>query len=129
MIRHAFLVVLLTLGSASFAQDRLQPYLLIDNQEGSLAAGIASMHAALADSEFSMVGEYGPYENAHVIAITHPALLDAAGAEEFGGFGAVLRVGITAADGMVQRSVANPAYWGAALQIGDLAAVSAPGVA
>ena len=125
MIRYAFLAVILMLAKASFAQESLQPYRLIDNQEGSLAVSVTSIRATLADHGFTVVGEYGPYENAHVIAITHPALLEAAGAEEFGGFGAVLRVGVTAVDGMVQRSVANPAYWGAALHIGDLAAVSA----
>ncbi len=125
MIRQALLFILLTLAGVSFAQDRLQPYLLIDNQAGALAEAVAATQATLADSDFTVVGDYAPFDGAHVIAITHPALLDAAGAEEFGGFGAVLRVGITEVDGMVQRSVANPAYWGVALHIGELAPVSA----
>lgn len=120
----AFSSLFLTLAAPAFADDMLRPYVLIDQKPGTLATSTAQTLTALEDSAFDVVGQYTPYPGAAVIAVTHPALLDAASQTPFGGYAAVLRIGLTEVDGAVQRSYANPAYWGQALQVGELAAVS-----
>jgi hypothetical protein len=115
---------LFALAAPAFADDALRPYVLIDNQSGALSYGTAQTLAVLEDSDFEVVGQYTPYEGTTVIAVTHPALLDAAAQSPFGGYAAVLRISLTEIDGAVQRSYANPAYWGQALQVGELATVS-----
>jgi hypothetical protein len=82
-------------------------------------------YSALQGSAFEVLGQYSPYPGATVVAITHPALLQAASTKKFGGYAAVLRIGLTEVDGKIQRSYANPAYWGPALQVGSLETVSA----
>ncbi|EED31611.1 hypothetical protein NOR53_3601 [gamma proteobacterium NOR5-3] len=114
------LFLLLCLTFPTQAQESLRPYELVDTFTGSLAEATDSTRSALENSAFEVVGEYSPYAGATVIAITHPALLQAASEKEFGGYAAVLRMGLTEVDGKVQRSYANPGYWGPALQVGSL---------
>ncbi len=61
-------------------------------------------------SQFSLVGDFSPYENAHVFVLTHESLLNSAAQSEFGGYGAVIRVGVTATENGVQVSYVNPVY-------------------
>ena len=123
-LTRSIFALLFFAAPAAFADEALRPYVLIDQEPGTLPYGTAATVAALEDSDFEVVGQYTPYEGAVVLAVTHPALLDAAAATEFGGYAAVLRIGLTEVDGAVQRSYANPAYWGLAFQVGELAPVS-----
>jgi hypothetical protein len=122
-----FLILLapfLSLPNSARADDVLRPYILIDEQAAPLEEQATLTRSALTGGGFEVVGDYSPYPGARVIAFTHPALLEAAAQERFGGYAAVLRLGLTEVDGSVQRSYANPAYWGTALQVGSLDAVS-----
>lgn len=119
-----FLAFLFVAAATAFAEVPLRPYVLIDQEPGTLPYSAAATVKALEESDFEVVGQYTPYEGAVVLAVTHPALLDAAAKTEFGGYAAVLRIGLTEVNGAVQRSYANPAYWGRAFQVGELAPVS-----
>jgi hypothetical protein len=120
MLRTVFFVLyLLGVGEAA-AQDRLQPYLLFPAQADSLAAQVEITRKALQAGGFTLLGEYAPYDTAHVLAVTHPSLLSAAADTALGGYGAALRVSVTAVGDTLQLAAANPPYWGQALHIGDL---------
>ncbi len=123
-VSQFLLAAFLCLALPAMAQDELRPYVLIDEQSAGLEDAAAATRKALEGSNFVVVGDYSPYPGARVIAITHPELLKAAASGEFGGYAAVLRLGLTEADGKVQRSYANPEYWGTALQVGELTPVS-----
>lgn len=107
------------------AQDMLRPYELLDAPANTLGDATDMTYSALEQSAFEVLGQYSPYPGATVIAVTHPALLQAASTKEFGGYAAALRIGLTEVEGKVQRSYANPAYWGPAFQVGSLDKVSA----
>ncbi|PHR60251.1 MAG: hypothetical protein COA47_07575 [Robiginitomaculum sp.] len=90
-------------GSA-FADDAgLMPY-----QRGTAPA--AEVRSSLNAAGFEIVGEYSPYANAQIIAISNDALRSAAAESDFGGYGAALRVSITTVDGVDQIAYNNPAY-------------------
>ncbi len=119
----SLLGILCFVAAPAFADEPLRPYILVDREPGTLANSTAETVKALESSDFDVVGQYTPYPGTVVLAVTHPALLEAASQERFGGYAAVLRIGLSEVDGTVQRSYANPAYWGLALQVGDLAPV------
>ncbi|MFT4769096.1 MAG: hypothetical protein ACI8RN_002236 [Glaciecola sp.] len=109
---HILLSLCCCLALATQAQDELRPYRLIDTLAGTLNESTDRTRSALESSTFEILGEYSPYPGATVIVITHPALLAAASAKAFGGYAAVLRVGLSEVDGKVQRSHANSAIGG-----------------
>lgn len=121
----SLLLGLLVLAAPSIADDRLRPYLLLDRSTADAGATTATIRSRLEGSGFTVVGEYQPYEGATTMAVTHPALLQAAAdSGPFGGYGAVLRLAATTVDGETQVSIANPVYWGEALQVGDVSPVA-----
>jgi len=110
--------------SAQAGSD-MQPYVLASNAAGSVDAKVTEVKSALSGAGFEVVGDYAPYAGAHVVVATNAELKKVAGMSERGSFGAVVRVGITAADGKVQVSYTDPAYWAAAYRMkSDLAGVS-----
>ncbi|EAQ96742.1 hypothetical protein [Congregibacter litoralis] len=119
------LVLCLFFAPLAHAEEPLRPYVLVDSVEGSLDEQLEGMRDTLEKSDFEIVGEYRPYSGTAVLAITHPALLEAASTREFGAYAAVLRMGLSQVGEEVQRSYANPTYWGQAFQVGPLDAVSA----
>ena len=121
---HLLVIAFLCLPLVSHAEEPLRPYQLMKTIPGTLSENTEATRNALAASDFEIVGQYSPYPGSTVIVITHPVLLKAASAREFGGYAAVLRIGISEVNGKVQRSYANPAYWGTALQVGSLDSVS-----
>ncbi|WP_439105526.1 hypothetical protein [Congregibacter sp.] len=124
-LSRVLITLFVCIAPIASADDPLRPYQLIESMQGPLSEAVETTRAVLETSDFEVVGEYSPYPGATVIAITHPALLEAASSREFGGYAAVLRVGMTQVDDIVQRSYATPAYWGTALQVGSLDTVSA----
>ena len=79
----------------------------------------------LATGGFQVVGEYSPYEGAHVVVATNDELLKIAGQSEHGGYGAVVRVSVTENGDNVELAYANPIYWGAAYRMEDTSSVAA----
>jgi len=104
------LLCLTTSVEAKKKKPRFKPYALASTQTTDVASTIASTREVINSSPFKLVGEYTPYEGAHVFAITHPKLLEAAAKSEFGGYGAVIRLSVTATDLGTQLSYVNPVY-------------------
>ncbi|WP_439100734.1 hypothetical protein [Congregibacter sp.] len=121
---QALVFIVAGFTSLADAEEPLRPYLLLNAGEGSLKQQLDALRDTLGNSDFEIVGQYSPYPGATVVAITHPALLRAASAREFGAYAAVLRIGLSQVGDEVQRSYANPAYWGEAFQVAPLDAVS-----
>jgi len=88
----------------------LKPYVLASEQAGKLSDAINAVKSKVNGSSFKIVGEYSPYKNAHVIGISSDALQSAAAASKFGGYGAVVRVGITQVGDKVQVAYVNPKW-------------------
>ena len=116
MIRASWLAVILIFcfGANSVAakkkKPRFKPYTLISGDAGEFTSTVTNTRELINKSGFTLVGDYSPFENAHLFAITHEKLLGSASKSEFGGYGAVIRVSVTATEEAVQISYVNPIY-------------------
>ena len=106
-------------------EDKLRPYVLAAQTADSLPEVVTRSKEALSAQGFEVVGEYAPYENAYVVAVTSSALKDVAGRTDMGGFGAVQRVAATVVGDQVQVAYTNPRYMANVYRMeGDLADVA-----
>ncbi|GAB4356103.1 MAG: hypothetical protein Kow006_22970 [Gammaproteobacteria bacterium] len=122
----SFLCALL-LSSASWAEDPrfYKPYVLARITSDTLSAAVESTKTALSRGGFTVVGEYSPYEGAHVVVVTSDALKAVAAQSEFGGYGSALRVGITQVEDKIQIAYTNPSYMAHVYRMkGDLADIA-----
>ncbi|MES9871745.1 MAG: hypothetical protein ABW146_01450 [Candidatus Sedimenticola sp. 6PFRAG7] len=122
-----FFSFLLFATTAIAADDgRVRPYVLGSNGSGDLKAQVDSSRQALSANGFEIVGEYAPYDNAHILIVTSDALKKHAAGSDFGGYGAAQRVSVTDVGGQVQVSYTNPAWMANVYRMGnDLDDVSA----
>ena len=98
-------------GTAQAEEDvRYRPYILGSNASGSLDSVVEDSRQKLTTQGFEVVGEYAPYDGAHILIVTNDALKKQAAASEFGGYGAAQRVSITKVNESVQVSYTNP-FW------------------
>ena len=107
------LVLFSSLTIASHSQA-LYPYTLGAVSRTGLEETAGLVRANLEANGFSIAGEYQPAGDADrwLIVITSDELLEAAaGLGELAGFGAALRIGLTAEGGPVEITYTNPAYW------------------
>ena len=109
----------------SWAATALKPFELVSKAPGEMASVTADTKGKLEAGGFKVVGEYSPYENTHVIAVTSDDLLAVAAKSEYGGYGAVIRVSVTRDGDDIEVAYANPTYWAAAYRMEDLSAVAA----
>jgi hypothetical protein len=116
---------LLVAGLNASAKDALKPFELSSQSPGEMATVIADTKGKLETAGFEVVGEYSPYANAHVIAVTSDELLSTASQSEHGGYGAVIRVSVTNNGENIEVAYANPSYWAAAYRMGDVSGVAA----
>lgn len=120
MVQRSFyaLLVFMLLGMASVqAADRLKPFVLGSMGPGDMTGKVSETKAALVSQGFRLVGEYKPYENAHVLIVTNDDLLKIAAKNT--GYAATQRVSVTKVDGKVQVSYVNPNYIQYAYRIND----------
>ena len=96
--------------AAKKKKPRFKPYLMVSSQAGEFAKAVTDTRLTITNSDFKLVGDYSPYESAHVFVITNDTLLKAASESEFGGYGAVIRMAVTDVDGEIQVSYVNPIY-------------------
>jgi hypothetical protein len=111
MVQRSFyaLLVFMLLGMVSVqAADRLKPFVLGSMGTGDMKAKVNETKSALVSQGFRLVGEYVPYENAHILIVTNDDLLKLAAKDT--GYAATQRVSITKAGGKVQVSYVNPIY-------------------
>ncbi|MEW5902838.1 MAG: hypothetical protein AB1722_00650 [Pseudomonadota bacterium] len=123
------MLTLLLCGAAFAAQAAdamLKPFVLAATGTGTVAEKSAQVKGALTAAGFTIAGEYAPYPSADILIVTNDALQKNAAASEFGGYGAVQRVAVTAHGDQVQVSYTNPQYMAAVYRMqGDLAEVAA----
>lgn len=95
-----------------YAQDgtNLKPFVLGAVHTGPVADHLPAVRGNLEAEGFRIVGEYQPYERAHVIVATSDDLLRVAAASERGGYIAPMRIALTEVDGNTQIAYANPLY-------------------
>ncbi|MDD2701759.1 MAG: hypothetical protein PHH36_11035 [Sideroxydans sp.] len=111
---------------AQAADVKLKPFVLASTSAGTVAEKTVQVKNALSAAGFTVVGEYAPYPSANIIVVTNDALKQNAAASDFGGYGAVQRVSVTAAGNDVQVSYTNPVYMSYVYRMkGDLSDVSA----
>jgi hypothetical protein len=124
VVAAALLGLMLSAGPA-WSADLLKPYVLAYTGSADLKGEIAAVKGKLAAAGFEVIGEYGPYPNAHVVSFTSAELKAAAAKPALSAFGAVLNVGLTVVDGKLQVAYLNPRYQAAAYRLPvDLAAVA-----
>ena len=107
------------------AAGEMKPFILGSTGTGAVADKVADVKKSLTDNGFEVVGEYSPYDTAHIIIVTNDTLKKTAGSHERGGYAAGQRVSITKVGDQLQISYTNPAYMAAAYHVkGDIASVS-----
>ena len=118
------LVCLLTAVSAQ-AGDAFKPFVLASQGSGTVADKIQVVKDAVTTAGFDVVGEYAPYEGAHIVIVSNDSLKQNAAQSDFGGYGAVQRISITQAKEQVQVAYTNPRYTASIYRMtGDLADVA-----
>ncbi|VAW54414.1 hypothetical protein MNBD_GAMMA06-841 [hydrothermal vent metagenome] len=107
------------------AAGEMKPFVLGSTATGAVADKVDDVKKSLTDNGFEVVGEYSPYETAHIIIVTNNALKKAAGSHERAGYAAGQRVAITKVGGQLQITYTNPAYMAAAYHVtGDISSVA-----
>ena len=102
---------------AAQAGDEMKPFILGSTTSGNVADQIDTVKKSLTDNGFEVVGEYSPYDNAHIIVVTNDEMKKMAASHDRGGYFAPERVAITKVGDQVQISYTNPAYMAAAYHI------------
>ncbi len=110
---------------AAHAEEMLQPFIHAYTATGELDAEVAKVRTALKDKQFTILGEYSPFDGAHVIAVTTDEMTKAGASSEHGGFGAVNHIALTQAADGVQVSYINPPYMAAAYRMKEMPATAA----
>ena len=113
--RRAFAVlaaafVSIALAGAAQAEEKLKPFVLASVSDTPVAQQVEATRSALTGAGFSVLGEYAPFDDAHVIVVTSPELQQAAAASERGGYLAAQRVSVTRVGDKTQVAYANPIY-------------------
>ena len=107
------------------AAGEMKPFILGSTGTGAVADKVADVKKSLTDNGFEVVGEYSPYETAHIIVVTNDTLKKMAGSHERGGYAAGQRVAITKVGDQLQITYTNPPYMAAAYHVkGDISSVS-----
>ncbi len=109
------------LGAATPDQaPALKPFVLgAEPNSPDVAQAVLQARSALEAQGFAVVGSYLFSPTATVLVITSDQLKAAAAKTPFGGYGAVERVAVTQANGRLQLSYTNPAYFAAAYRFED----------
>jgi uncharacterized protein (DUF302 family) len=120
-------VAAIVIGAASMAVQaaaEMKPFVLASTSSGDVADKVDSVKKSLESNGFEIVGEYSPYDTAHIIVITNADLKKAGASNERAGYVAAQRVTITKVDDKVQVAYTNPAYMAAAYHAkGDMSSV------
>jgi hypothetical protein len=119
-----FVALAMSVGAAQ-ADDLLKPFTLAFTSTGDMKEKIDVVKGALQAKGFEVVGEYEPYDNAHIIIVTSDDLKKAAKDNDMGGFMAGWRVAVTKVGDQIQVTYVNPTYLSNAYRMKtDLANIS-----
>lgn len=123
--RVFLLLVLCLVGVSVSADERVKPFVLASNEAGDMGDKIAAVKTKLESAGFTVVGEYEPYDGAHIIVVTNDELKKAAASQSRGGYIAAQRVALTDINGKIQISYTYPNYMAKAYRVdADLSGVT-----
>jgi hypothetical protein len=121
-----FGLLALLLSATAQAEQMLKPFVLANDQGADMATAISNAKQKLTAAGFDIAGEYSPYDNVTIMAVTNDALKNVAAKTDFGVFGAAERVTFYKDKAGVQVAYTNPVYYGNAYRMdGDLSGVAA----
>jgi len=124
IVATVLLGITLILTTAAHADQTLKPFeLAYTDPGGNLSTDRQAVIEKLEVAGFQIVGEYTPYDDAVIIAVTNDDLKRAAASSNFGGYIAGQRVTLTNNNGTIEVAYTNPVYYGAAYRIEDTAAL------
>ena len=106
----------LSAGSA-LAEDILMPFVLAGTSSDSVDTVAADVKSKLSGGGFEVVGEYSPYDGAHIIVVTSDSMKATAAKSEFGAYGAAARVSVTRNGDVTETVYTNPIYMAAAYRM------------
>lgn len=110
---------------AAHAAGEMKPFILASTGTGAVADKVDDVKKSLTSNGFTVVGEYSPYDTAHIIIVTNDTLKKIAASHERGGYAAGQRVAITKVGDQVQITYTNPPYMAAAYHVkGDISGVT-----
>jgi hypothetical protein len=116
----------LLLSTGLQAAEMIKPFVLANSQGADMATAISTAKQKLTGAGFEIVGEYSPYDNATILAVTNDALKRTVAKTEYGIFGAAQRVTFYKSGDNVQVAYTNPVYLAQAYRLeGDLEGVAA----
>lgn len=116
-VRLCVMLAFILVSAATLADERFKPFVLASNEAGDMGDKITETKNKLESAGFKVVGEYTPYDGAHIIVITNDELLKAAASQARGGYIAAQRVALTDINGKIQISYTYPYYMAKAYRI------------
>ncbi len=124
-LNYAAAAVLGLASIAAQAAGEMKPFILGSTTTGGVSDHTADVKKSLTDNGFEVVGEYSPYDTAHIVIVTNDTLKKMAASHERGGYAAAMRVSITKVGDQIQIAYTNPAYMAAAYHVkGDTGSIA-----
>ena len=99
------------------ADEALMPFVLASTSSGEIASVTSDVKSKLTGSGFEIVGEYSPYDGAHIVVVTNNTMKAHAAKSDFGAYGAIARVSITKNGDVTEVAYTNPEYMAAAYRM------------
>jgi hypothetical protein len=120
------LLICLGLMSLSVQGAKFKPFISAAAVTGSIEEASQKVAGKLKAGGFEIVGVYSPYSDnsARIIGVTNEELKKNGSTHNKAGFSAVMRVSVTANNGVMEVSYTNPPYHGMAYHVGPLAKVA-----
>jgi hypothetical protein len=113
------------LSSVTVQAEEMKPFILASTSAGDVATKVEEVKSALTKNGFEVVGEYAPYDGAHIVIVTNDDLKKVAASHDRGGYAAAQRVAVTKVGDQLQVTYTNPAYMAAAYHVkGNIDAVT-----
>ncbi len=103
--------------ASAVADDVLMPFVLASSASGDVASVASEVKSKLTGAGFEVVGEYPPYEGAHILIVSNDAMKAHAAKSDFGAYGAIARVSITKNGDVIEVAYTNPEYLAAAYRM------------
>ncbi|MCG8426927.1 MAG: hypothetical protein MI754_06185, partial [Chromatiales bacterium] len=114
------LCLLLLVGTSNLsAAERLKPFVLGNQVQGEMVAVVDQVKERLQEAGLSVVGEYVPYDGAHIIVVTNDYLKRLVGRQPNAAYLAGLRVSVTKTPAGVQVAYMNPRYFSHAYRVDE----------
>ncbi len=119
-------VIMSVVSMATAVAAEMKPFILASMATGNVADKITDVKQSLTENGFEVVGDFSPYDAAHIIVVTNETLKKAAASHPRAGYVAAQRVAITKVGDQIQITYTNPAYMAAAYRVqSDMSSVTA----